>query len=273
MKLRRRKSGATTTRQYSLRELREELGCSQAELARRLGTSQPAVLKTENAADPRLSTVRRYVAALAELNDEPWHVGLAVAIGDHEVELVLPGANRNAPNTQPVSTTVPKVGVLPEALATENPVGTWRLRAWDDPELEMAWLDRLIISMSADEIGDVTHWPGAEALARNLSEALPGRTPQAIGMFVTYWRYFRREMSIGDLVLVPLSARRVAIARIAGDYEYRSDEPEPKLRHVRPVEWLRVCSRSELDEDLRRVVNAPGTICRVSAAGAAQRLL
>jgi len=34
-----------------------------------------------------------------------------------------------------------------------------------------------VISMSADEIGDLTYWPGEATLASLLSQALPDRAP------------------------------------------------------------------------------------------------
>lgn len=49
----------------TLSMLREELNLSQAELAAAMGVKQPTVAKMEQAEnDPRLSTLRRYVAAL-----------------------------------------------------------------------------------------------------------------------------------------------------------------------------------------------------------------
>jgi predicted transcriptional regulator len=48
-----------------LRELRKSPPVSQAELARRIGTSQPAIARLEaGLADPKLSTIARYAAAL-----------------------------------------------------------------------------------------------------------------------------------------------------------------------------------------------------------------
>ncbi len=90
---------------------------------------------------------------------------------------------------------------------------------------------------------------------------------------MTYWRYFRMEMAPQDIVVVPLTGSRAGVARITGDYEYDDKEREPKLRHKRQVEWLRTLPRSDLDDDIRKVVNAPGTICRIGARGAAARLL
>ncbi|GKW35958.1 helix-turn-helix transcriptional regulator (plasmid) [Pectobacterium parvum] len=49
----------------ALSQLRDELEISQTELARAIGISQPTLAKMENPEnDPRLSTLKRYVAAL-----------------------------------------------------------------------------------------------------------------------------------------------------------------------------------------------------------------
>ncbi len=51
--------------EIALSQLREELNLSQTELARVIGVSQPTLAKMENPGnDPRLSTLKRYVAAL-----------------------------------------------------------------------------------------------------------------------------------------------------------------------------------------------------------------
>ncbi|MBY4837150.1 MULTISPECIES: helix-turn-helix domain-containing protein [Pantoea] len=51
--------------EIALSQLREELNLSQTELARTIGVSQPTLAKMENPGnDPRLSTLKRYVAAL-----------------------------------------------------------------------------------------------------------------------------------------------------------------------------------------------------------------
>ena len=148
----------------------------------------------------------------------------------------------------------------------------WRLRIWDDPELEAAMHQLGIVAMSDDEIGDLSQWPTEGELTRRLSAHFTDRTPNAIGMFITYWRYFRIEMEPGDLVAVPHTDRRVGIAEITGDYHYDPAQPNPKLRHQRPVRWLDTFPRSDLDEDIRKVVNAPGTICHINAHDAAHRL-
>ncbi len=266
----------------TLRGLRERLGISQGELAEVLGTSQPAVLKTERAGDPRLSTVRRYLEGLARIRDDRFDVKVVADIGDETVTVTfpVPETARSDTRSDPVeaSTTDPTAMVLSamagpnEAAATRRRQDAWRLRAWNDPELERRWLDEGVISISKDEIGDLTTWPGDDAVATRLREALPERSRQAIGMFVTYWRYFREDMARADLVAVPLTGSRVAIGEITSDYRHSPAEPDERMRHLRSVIWERTLQRSDLDDDLRRVVNAPGTICRINAEGATERL-
>jgi hypothetical protein len=223
-----------------------------------LGGTQSAVAKLERAADPRPSTIERYIAAVGRAAGVPAGLSLVATVADKELVVVLP------------LTTTQEASAMNVLTRSTHPA--WRLRAWDDPMLEEVWRQRSIITMSADEIGDLSVWPGDRQVSERLSEAFPDRTTQAIGQFGTYWRYFRLEMRPGDIVAVPLSGRRVGIAEITGDYRYDPSEPEVRLRHLRPVQWTRFTSRAELDDDLKRVVNAPGTICRFKSHDAADRL-
>lgn len=242
-----------------LRELREQLGVSQRQLADALGTSQPAVLKAERAADPQLSTLQRYVAALGTTTGVDAVLEVAAVIDGQRFPLTpMKGSTMNA-------TTLTRTNGI-------NSPTAWRLRAWDDAVLEARFMSESLISISADEIGDVTVWPGDDEMRRRLRAGTVGRGDQAIGMFVRYWDDFRNQMKPGDVVVVPLLGRRAAIGVITGGYEYRAGEDERKMRHVRTVRWLRTVDRATLDDPIRKVVNAPGTICRINAPGAADQL-
>jgi predicted transcriptional regulator len=48
----------------NLRRLREELGSTQVEAAEKAAMTQPELSRLENAADLRLSTIRKYVTAM-----------------------------------------------------------------------------------------------------------------------------------------------------------------------------------------------------------------
>jgi transcriptional regulator with XRE-family HTH domain len=148
----------------------------------------------------------------------------------------------------------------------------WRLRAWDDPSLEAAFLDRSVITVTADELGDLTGLVEDSAIRQRLLQWDPELSNQALGVRARYVAVFRSEMTAGDLVVVPLSGRRVAVGTIASEYRYVPDEVVPALRHQRDVTWTWTGLRSELDDDVRSVVNSPGTVCRIDRPGVVERL-
>lgn len=66
-------------------------------------------------------------------------------------------------------------------------------------------------------------------------------------------------MRPNDLVVVPMRGGRAAVGVIVGDYRFQADEDDPYLRHRRQVRWTAEIDRSVLDDQVRKVVNAPGT--------------
>jgi len=254
-----------------LAELRTTLGVTQGDLARQLGTSQAAVLKTERSSDPRLSSIWRYVVALGAQLGGPSRLEVVAVVDGEEYPLSVPKENDMTP-IAPRSGPRTAMRTASMSPTQDRESRAWRVRAWDDPFLEQRFLDEHAVAMSNDELDDLTDFPDEGSLRRRLQDAHPNRGPQAIGTFVRYWHNFRIDMTPDDMVVVPLSGRRAAVGEVAGDYEYVGDEPEPRFRHRRSVRWLGVMERDDLDEDLRGVVNAPGTICRFRASNAADRL-
>lgn len=252
----------------TLAAVRQTVGVSQAQVAAELGTTQLGILKVERSSDPRWSTITRYLGGVAAAAGEIAETQLTVAIGRRRFSVAFPAEAEEGGN----EVTPPPTAGAPST-ATETRSDVWRLRAWDDPALEDRFLVDNAIAISADEIGDLSAWPSESELRARLRDAFPSRTEQAIGTFVGYWRMFCVEIQPGDLVIVPLTGRRAAIGEIASGYTYKPDEPDARFRHRRVVRWLRTTLRSQLDDDVRKVVNAPGTICRINAADAAERIV
>jgi transcriptional regulator with XRE-family HTH domain len=256
--------GKGDLKQVTLQQLRIRLGLSQERLGSELGTSQPAVNKIESAADPRLSSVRRFVEAIGRATNQDAVAEVTATIGKERFMIGFPMTKLTLPNS---ATRRPP--------ATRGEPKAWRLRAWDDPGIEQAILDRSIVAISADELGDLSDHYTREDLRALLraSPVLADRGDQAIGMFATYWDIFRNRINPSDLVVVPLGGRRFALGEITGDYEYLGGEPDRRLRHVRDVQWLmRSCPRDRLPSDIRAVVNAPGTICALNQRDVIARL-
>jgi hypothetical protein len=250
----RRRQGPQST---TLPELRRHLEVSQAGLAEVLGTSQPAVLRTENTGDPRLSSILRYVEALGKAAGMSAEVEVVAVIDGTRHRLRFEKRAGQGRRGDPVS---------------DGPQ-SWRLRAWSDPDLEQALLDRDIVTMTADELGDLTDWPSDDEIRHRINVVFPTTGPQGAGLRLRYLKDFRFNMAVGDVVVVPLAGRRAGIARIDGPYTYVADEPEPRLRHQHAVTWRWVGSRDRLPDDIVSTINAPGTVCSIQAGRAAERLL
>ncbi|WP_433343945.1 hypothetical protein [Micromonospora sp. CA-111912] len=150
---------------------------------------------------------------------------------------------------------------------------SWRLRAWNDPGIEQRFLKDSFIAIGGDDMPSLLQWPGDLVVLRTLKTAHPDRGDRALRNFLRYWQVFRLHMRAGDVVVVPLTGSRAAIGEVTADYGYAEDATEPRLHHWRPVAWLGVVRRDALDRDLRRVVNAPGTVCLFRAPAAAERLV
>ena len=237
---------------------------SQEGLGSELGTSQQAVTKMESATDPRLSTIRRFVEAVGRATGQPAAVEVSALLGKERLVL-------------DIAPTGPSARAAKASASTSAATGpaAWRQRAWDDPAVEQVMLDESFLAVSADELGDLTHRPSREQLWQLLRDApaLADRGDQAIGTFATYWDIFINRIRRDDLVIVSLTGNRFAIGRVTGDYRYDDTRSEVRLRHQRPAHWLvRGASRKLLPDDIRKVVNAPGTICALNAPDAAARL-
>ncbi|MBM7086976.1 hypothetical protein [Micromonospora humidisoli] len=140
---------------------------------------------------------------------------------------------------------------------------SWRVRAWNDDAVEQRFLKEDLIAIGGPEMPDVSVWPGDESILRTLRAALPERPERAFPVFVRYWRCFRIDMQPGDVVVVPMRRSRAAVGIIVGDYRFQADEDDPYLRHRRRVRWTAEIDRSVLDNSVRKVVNAPGTLARL----------
>lgn len=140
----------------------------------------------------------------------------------------------------------------------------WRIRAWDDQDVQLRFLDDGLIALSVDELGDMSDSPDNVEIRRRLDAAYPDNGRQSIATRAGYWRMFLYDAQTGDRVLLPLRDRRYAIGEITGPYRYDPAEPDSHFRHTRSVRWLRTGPRDELPDQVKKVVNAPGTICRVN---------
>lgn len=125
--------------------------------------------------------------------------------------------------------------------------------------------------------GEIPDLSGCGSLAdvRDVvAAALPGEKPQAQSTYAAQLWTLKGRMIDGDFVVLPRKATsQLAIGRVAGEYRYLADEPDPARRHVRAVEWIRPdAPRSSAKQDLLYSLGAFLTYCEVSRNDAAARI-
>jgi restriction system protein len=168
---------------------------------------------------------------------------------------------------------VARLPLIGRASTSRPQAAAWRLRPGGDDDLAARMVERSVVAMGTGEVGDLTDAPSTDALKDALAEARPDRSATATARAAGSWTAFRSGIAAGDVVVVVRGGRRVSVAEVVGDYEYRSEERDVRLRHVRPVRWLSTDLREDqLPDDVRRSLRAPGTLGRVTPPDAAARL-
>jgi restriction system protein len=116
----------------------------------------------------------------------------------------------------------------------------WTVRGGETGEREHSALGQGLIILGWDELNEDLSTAASPAdLSVLLREAYPASGPRTIDNWSYQLWQFIRVMAVGDLVVMPLKYKSiVAIGRVAGEYQYRSDAPS-ELRHVRQVAWLK----------------------------------
>lgn len=149
----------------------------------------------------------------------------------------------------------------------------YRIHAWQDDQLERLMLANGFVSVGGDEIDNLERITDPEEIRRRLEISMPDRTPQAIGIFIGYWKRFLWEAIAGDVVVIPTRRHEVAIGEFTGPYRYVADA-EPHARHRRAVDWhADDVDKSDLPEDLSKVLSGRHTIQTFKTPDAASRLL
>jgi restriction system protein len=149
----------------------------------------------------------------------------------------------------------------------------WLIRAGRAGEREQWALTNGVSGGGFFEVADLTGASSREAVGAVVAAGFPGSADGKIQNFTAQLWALRDRIATGDLVVMPLkNTPQLAIGRISGPYEYRND-PDPALRHVRPVEWLVTdVPRTAVKQDLLYTLGAFLTICEVRRHDGAYRI-
>ncbi|MFJ9786419.1 CBS domain-containing protein [Amycolatopsis sp. NPDC101161] len=149
----------------------------------------------------------------------------------------------------------------------------WQVRAGRRGERDQESLAEGLAIAGWGGVPELSRFDTREALKAGLREFYPERSNYVIGNWAgQLWRFYR-EMSEGDLIVMPLkNVRQFAIGEITGPYRHRPDST-PDSTHARPVRWLRTdVDPGEFEPDLRGSLGSLLTVCRLSRHDAVRRL-
>lgn len=152
-------------------------------------------------------------------------------------------------------------------------MAVWLVRAGKHGESEQVALEKGLVTVGANEFGDLSVVDSREALAQLFRSAHPDASGSKTANHVGQLWAFRKRISVGDLVVLPLKSRSaVAVGRVIGPYEYASDYGD-QIRHIRRVEWLRTdLPRATFDQDLLHSFGAIMTVCQIERNQAEERI-
>jgi len=152
-------------------------------------------------------------------------------------------------------------------------MNAWLVRAGSNGEREEYNLANNVVGGGFKEVGDLSVYKTREEMFSMLESTFAGSPKQRISNYRGQLWAFVNRIQVGDLVVLPLKGSpQLAIGKVTGPYEYRSNEPE-ECRHCRPVTWLKVdIPRTAVKQDLLFSLGAFLTVCRLTRNDAAARI-
>jgi restriction system protein len=149
----------------------------------------------------------------------------------------------------------------------------WLVRAGKNGEGEELALEQGLAVIGWDDLPDLSGVATRDEVAGLMTTEYSDANPNTIINWARQVWTFRAVIQKGDYVVLPLKRRAaIAIGRVAGPYQYRSDLGD--VHHVRSVKWLATdIPRSAVDQDLLYSLGAFLTVCRIQRNDAETRIL
>lgn len=154
----------------------------------------------------------------------------------------------------------------------------WIVRAGREGRYEQLALQEGVCLIGWSDLGPLSPGVTRDELKERIRDVQDEHRAQSVASQAGQVYRFVNELLPGDLVVLPLMTigAHVAIGRVTGDYEFRSDEPfaGSDARSTHRVDWLaeRV-PYDRFDPDLRDAFGQQGTVSEITKPAARQRIL
>jgi len=137
------------------------------------------------------------------------------------------------------------------------------VRASRGGQMADEFIEKEVVAIAWDDIGDLSRYSGKEEILEAVREAWPDGSSGWRRSSASQLERFRSEPKIGDRVVTYDSSRRIYhIGTIAGEYEYRPEEMPP-YTNVRRVDWEGELERDKLSVSARNSLGSTLTLFRV----------
>jgi restriction system protein len=149
----------------------------------------------------------------------------------------------------------------------------WLIRAGRHGEYEQKFMQENRVYVTWDDLNEsLAKLKNRAELTALITKLYPDRKPNTVRNWTGQVWPFVHEMSVGDLVVVPLKAQpAIQIGEIIGDYQFEPAGPSPYF-HWRAVKWIgEAVPRSHFGKDLLFSIGAAMTICRIKRHNAEAR--
>ena len=152
-------------------------------------------------------------------------------------------------------------------------MAVWLVRAGGHGEREALALEKGLSVIGWEELPNLAGINTREELEELYRQTYPDASNNKVANHVGQVWAFKGRMQEGDLVVLPLKARAaIAIGRITGPYEYRSELPLD-ARHTRKTKWLKTdIPRTAFGQDLLYSLGAFMTVCQIKRNEAERRI-
>jgi len=152
-------------------------------------------------------------------------------------------------------------------------MAVWTVKGGRHGEREDRLLNEGVIGGGWEDLPDLSGIEDRDALQQLYEQSYPEASKNRASNHVGQLWSLLHRMERGELVVLPVKTTgTVAVGRISGDYQYRTDLGED-LRHVRPVEWIETeIPRDAFDQDLLYSFGAFLTFGRVQREAAKERI-
>jgi len=142
-------------------------------------------------------------------------------------------------------------------------MAVWLVRAGKYGEAEQIAIEQQLVTIGWNEVPNLSAYTDRETFLADYRRLHPTVPEKKLANHVgQVWR-FLKEIALNDLVVLPLKTRSaVAIGKVIGSYEYRTDLGDG-IRHIRRVKWLRTdIPRTAFDQDILHTFGASMTVCK-----------